>query len=58
MVKIKGGCIRTTKRGSKVQRCIFEIKTLGKSRGLVIDLVDEKIEIDLDKILNAIKRVN
>ena len=58
MVKVKGSCIRTTKRGSKVQRCMFEFRTMGKSRGLVIDLGDEKIEIDLDKILNAIKRVN
>lgn len=58
MVKVKGSCIRATKRGSKVQRCIFEFSTAGKSRGLVIDLGDERIELDLDKIINANKRVN
>ena len=58
MVKVKGSCIRTTKRGSKVQRCIFEFSAVGKSRGLVIDLGDERIELDLDKIINANKRVN
>lgn len=53
MVKVKGSCIRTTRRGSKVQRCTFEIKTIGKSKGLIIDLGDEKIELDLDKIERA-----
>lgn len=55
---VKSSCIRITKRGSKVQRCTFKIETNGKSRGLIIDLGDERIEMDLDKILKEVKHEN